>query len=88
MGAVLPRFGKIAHAACTYAELGARLSTFPGELAAELPDGEFVDLAFGYHLDCELVDLAIRDSGEPAPLLQGCCLSMVTSYQATRRDTG
>ncbi len=66
LGAVLPQFGKVAHAACTYAELGARLSTFLGALVADLPgddSGERVELAFGYHLDWELVDLAIEDSG-------------------------
>ena len=66
LGAVLPQFGRVADAACTYAELGARLSTFLGELVAELPSddaGESVELAFGYHLDWELVDLAISDSG-------------------------
>lgn len=63
LSAVLPQFGKIAHAACTYAELGARLSTFLGELTVGLRSGESVELAFGYHLDWELVDLAIRNSG-------------------------
>lgn len=72
LSAVLPQFGKIAHAACSYAELGVRLSTFLHELIAELRDGEFVELAFGYHLDWELIDLAINDSGS-------------RSWEATRR---
>ena len=63
--AVLPQFGKIAGAACSYAELGGRLSLFLGELVAGLQVDEFVELAFGYHLDWELVDLAIKDSGTP-----------------------
>lgn len=64
--AVLSQFGKVAHAACTYAELGARLSTFFGDLVADLPgdpSGEWVELAFGYHLDWELLDLAAKDGG-------------------------
>jgi hypothetical protein len=62
-GAVLPQFGKIASAGCSYADLGSRLTTFLGALAAEQAVGEFIDLAFGYDLDWELVDLAIKDSG-------------------------
>ena len=60
---VLPQFGKIARAACTYSEVDGRLSTFLDELAADLQIDEFVELAHGYPLDWELVDLAIRDAG-------------------------
>jgi hypothetical protein len=62
-GAVLPQFGKVAHAACSYAELGGRLCAFLGDLTVDLLRDEFVDLAFGYHLDWALIDLAIRDTG-------------------------
>ncbi len=62
-GAVLPQFGQVADAACSYAELGRRLCAFLGGLVAALHDDEFVDVAYGYHLDWELVDLAIRDCG-------------------------
>ena len=63
--AVLPQFGKIDGAACSYADLGGRLSSFLGDLVAGLQVDEFIELAFGYHLDWELVDLAIKDSGAP-----------------------
>ncbi len=72
LDAVLPQFGEIAHAACTYAELGTRLSAFLGDLVAGLQTDEYVELAHGYHLDWELVDLAIRDAG-------------ATSWKSTRR---
>ena len=60
---VLPQFDRIAGGACSYADLGSRLSAFLDELATQLVVGEFIDLAFGFHLDWELVDLAIKDSG-------------------------
>jgi 3' exoribonuclease, RNase T-like len=63
LGAVLPQFGKVAHAACTYPELGTRLATFLGHLAATVDTAECVDLAYGHHLDWELLELAIQDSG-------------------------
>lgn len=63
LGAVLPQFGKIAGAACSYAELGGRLLSFLGHLAAGLDAGEFVELAYGYELDWELVDMAVKDTG-------------------------
>ncbi len=69
---VLPQFGAVAHAACSYAELGGRLSTFLDGLVAKLQADAFVELAFGYHLDWDLVDLAIRDAGS-------------TSWASTRR---
>ena len=62
-GAVLPQFGKIAHAACTYAVLGARLGAFLHDLTETLAAGEFAELAFGYHLDWILVERAVTDSG-------------------------
>jgi hypothetical protein len=60
-GAVLPQFGKVANASCTHAELGARLSAFMDVLARSLKADEFIELAFGYHLDWELIDSAIND---------------------------
>lgn len=62
LGAALPQFGKIADAACTYAGLGARLSALPDDLVARLQTHELVELAYGYHLDWEFVDLAISDA--------------------------
>lgn len=63
LDAVLPQFGRIAHAACPYAELGTRICTFLGGLMASLDDGECLEIAFGYHLDWELVELVISDCG-------------------------
>lgn len=64
-GAVLPQFGKVAKAACTYAELGVRLSAFLHDRVADLEPDECVELAYGYHLDWKLIDLAMNDA-EPA----------------------
>ena len=66
LSAVLPLFGRVAHAACAYAELGARLSAFLGDLVADLQTDEFVELAHGYPLDWELVDRAIKDTDAPS----------------------
>ena len=62
LGAVLPQFGRVALAACTYAELGARLAAFLADLTLALAPGEQVDSGFGYSLDWELVERAIQDS--------------------------
>jgi hypothetical protein len=70
-GAVLPQFGKIAHAACTYAELGARLGAFLHDITETLPAGEWAEIAFGHHLDWALVERAVMDCG-------------VQSWQSTR----
>jgi hypothetical protein len=69
---VLPQFGRVTDAACTYAELGSRLAAFLAELVEDLQAGECVELAHGYHLDWGLVDQALRDA---VPL----------SWQSTRR---
>ena len=61
-GVVLPQFGKVADAACTYAELGARLSAFLHDMVANLRLNECVELAFGYHLDWELIDRAMMEA--------------------------
>jgi len=63
--AVLPKFGKIAGATCSYVELGRRLSSSLGDVVADLQVDAFLKLAFGYHLDWELVDLAVEDCGTP-----------------------
>ena len=59
---VLPQFGRVDQAACTSAELGPRLANFFESLTDTLAQGEFVEIAFGYHLDWDLVDLAVLDS--------------------------
>jgi hypothetical protein len=71
-GAVLPQFGRVADAACTYAELGARLSVFLHDRVADLRLNESVELAFGYHLDWELIDRAMMET-------------VPTSWTSTRR---
>jgi hypothetical protein len=48
---VLPQFGRMARAACTYRELGRRLGDFLAILTRPLAPGEFIDVAFGYPLD-------------------------------------
>jgi hypothetical protein len=61
--AVLPQFGQVPHAACSHAELGGRLSAFLDDLLAGLRPDEYLELAHGYHLDWDLLDLAIREAG-------------------------
>ena len=87
-GAVLSQFGKIAGAACSYADLGGRLSTFLEGLAAEQESGEFIDLAFGYDLDWTLVDLAIQDSGALGWDSLRCRIRPVNVYELTGFDAG
>lgn len=62
LASVLPQFGKVDHSACTYAELGSYLDAFLGDLVGSLPSDGFVELAYEYHLDWELTELAIRDA--------------------------
>jgi hypothetical protein len=63
LSSVLPQFGKVPNAACTYAALGGRRAKFLGDLTDALIDGDRLDIAFGYHLDWELIEAAISDSG-------------------------
>jgi hypothetical protein len=63
MSAVLPQFGKAANAACPYAAIGSRLAAFFGGLIATLKTGELIELAFCYHLDWELIERAVLESG-------------------------
>jgi hypothetical protein len=86
--AVLPQFGKIASAACSYAELGGRLSSFLGDLVEGLQADEFIEFAFGYHLDWELVDLAIKDSGAPGWDSIRHHIRPVNVYEITGFDAG
>jgi hypothetical protein len=58
---VLPQFGKIAHASCSYATLGARLGVFIERVIASQTD-RGVEIAFSYDLDWELAERAMRDS--------------------------
>ena len=61
---VLPQFGKVAHAACSYAVLGTRLATCLGGLTASLDPGALLDVVFDCPLDWTLVDRALRDAGD------------------------
>lgn len=65
LDAVLPQFGLVPLAACTYLELGARLAAFLDSLVATLAPRECVELVYGYHLDWDLIEQAIQDSGAP-----------------------
>ena len=60
---VLPQFGKIAHARCSYASLGARLGVFLDRTVESLGPDEAVEIAFTYDLDWELALRAMRDAG-------------------------
>ena len=86
--AVIPQFGRISGAACSYAELGGRLSSFLGDLVAGLQAGGVIELAFGYHLDWELVDLAIKDSGVPGWESIRRHIRPVNVYEITGFDAG
>ena len=61
---VLPQFGKIPGAACTYFELGARAARFPDGLASPLETGQVIAVA--YESDCDWVPLerALRETRE------------------------
>ncbi len=63
MDVVLPQFGKIAHAGCSYASLGARLRVFVERTVATLDPDEPVEIAFTYDLDWDLAQRAMRDAG-------------------------
>ena len=63
MDVVLPQFGKIARAGCSYASLGARLRVFVERTAATLAPDEPVEIAFTYDLDWDLAQRAMQDAG-------------------------
>ena len=60
---VLPQFGKVAHASCSYASLAARLRVFMDRAVTSLGPGEAVEIAFTCDLDWALVRRAIHDAG-------------------------
>jgi len=66
---VLPQFGRVAHAACSYATLGARLNVFIARLVASLEPGERIDVAFSDDLDWQLAKRAMREGGAGQPAL-------------------
>jgi len=63
MDVVLPQFGRVAHAACSYASLGARLRVFVERTVGTLDPDELVEIAFTYDLDWNLAQRAMRDAG-------------------------
>ena len=65
LSAVLPQFGQVAGAGCSYHALGLRLGDHLRCLSTSLAAGECVEIVFGYALDWDLVDLAIRDADAP-----------------------
>jgi hypothetical protein len=88
LGAVLPQFGKVDKAPCRYADLGLRLATFLATLAASLPPGEMIDLAHGHHLDWDLVDRALGDTGAAPWAATRLRVRPVNVYAFTGYDTG
>jgi len=60
---VLPQFKVIFGAACTYADIGSRISAFLFSLAVSLPPDGIIEVAYDFNLDWELVEKAIRDTG-------------------------
>lgn len=60
---VLPQFGRIARAGCSYASLGARLRVFMERTVATIAADEPVEIAFTYDLDWDLAQRAMRDAG-------------------------
>lgn len=61
--AVLPQFGRIASAACSYLELGRRLSAFLSTLSSSLKAGETMEIAFESDRDWEFLRNAVKDAG-------------------------
>jgi hypothetical protein len=59
---VIPQFGRVAGAACAYSVLCTRLVNFLDELFLSQAPGEGIDIAFDYHLDWHLMELAIKDA--------------------------
>jgi hypothetical protein len=88
LSTVLPQFGHIPGAACSYAELGARLGTYLGDLVENLPENGVLEIAYGYHLDWELVELAIRDAGAPLWELTRRGIQPVNVYELTGYGVG
>jgi 3' exoribonuclease, RNase T-like len=85
---VLPQFGRAPQASCTYAELGRRLGTFLGKLTSSLAPGERIDVAHGYHLDWDLLALALRDGAGPRGAQVMRRIRPLNVYSIVRRAAG
>ena len=60
--AVLSQFGRVAGAACSYAELGARLWVYLYDLTTTLGPGERIEVAFESDRDWLLATRAVQDA--------------------------
>ena len=87
-GAVLPQFGKVPDAACTSAELGLRLLAFLDGLATGLAADACVELAYGHHLDWELLDRAVQDADAGRWASVRRRIRPVNVYERTGFDAG
>jgi len=88
LDAVLPQFGRIDGAACTYVELGRRLGSYFDALTDLLNPAEMLHVAFAYHLDWELTAMAMRDSGASRPESTRRRLRPVEVYDVTGFGAG
>lgn len=61
LDAVLPQFGRIAHAACSYATLGARLGVFIDRMTASLEPDEPLEVAYADDRDWQLAARALDE---------------------------
>jgi hypothetical protein len=60
---VLTQFGKVEGAACPYAEIGVRVSTFFAHLVTSLEPRETIEVAYESDIDWKLLKRAIEDAG-------------------------
>ena len=59
---VMPQFGRVPDASCTYRELAARVAGFLGGLVDTLAAGEVLHLAFCSEIDWQLLRLALQEA--------------------------
>ncbi len=85
---VLTQFGKVADAACPYAELGVRVATFFSRLVTSLAPNETIEVAYESDIDWKLLKRAVEDAGGMRWQLLGAALRPSNVYNVAGFQAG
>jgi hypothetical protein len=85
---VLTQFGRVEDAACSYAEIGVRVSSFFAHLLTSLTPNETIEVAYESDIDWKLLKGAIEDAGGMRWGLLAAALRPVNVYNVAGFHAG
>ncbi len=85
---VLSQFGRVADAACPYAEIGVRVSTFFAHLLTSLALNETIEVAYESDIDWKFLRRAIEDASGVRWSLLAATLRPVNVYNMAGFEAG